>query len=329
MSRKADIRKTAKVVLMFPGQGSQHEMMGRQFLRFNSKYRKYLEIAGESAGRDLFRIIDGEDPVISLDNTKFAQISIYSLSCAISDYLFNDISLDRSCIDSVLGHSLGEYGALYCCGAYDFRKGAELVAYRGKMMEKAGKGMMAAVIGIEKDVVEDVLKDYEGRVFIANYNDYTQLVISGYEKDVKSAVKILKDRGAGKIIPLRVGAASHSPLMKSVSDGLDGFIEDNVTFKKLSFPFLSTTEVKYISKRGLKETLKGQLINPIKWVESIEFLLGRGADTFIEIGPGRVLSGLVGRIARRSRKNPEILSTGGLEDIEVMIEKLQTKGLLR
>jgi [acyl-carrier-protein] S-malonyltransferase len=329
LSRKADIRKAAKIVLMFPGQGSQYEKMGRQFLRFNSRYRRYLEIAGEIAGGDLFRIIDGKDPVISLDDTRFAQISIYSLSCAISDYLLNELSLDSDCIYSVLGHSLGEYSALYCCGTYDFRKGAELVAYRGKIMERAGKGMMAAVLGVEKSIVEDVLKKYEGSVFIANYNDYSQLVISGYEKDVKSAVNSLEKRGAKKIIPLRVGIASHCPLMESVSDGLGDFIGNNVTFKKLRFPFLSTTEIKYISEKGLKRTLTGQLINPIRWVDSIEFLLDRGADTFIELGPGRVLSGLVGRIARRSKKNPKILNTDSLEDIEVMIDKLQAGGLLK
>jgi malonyl CoA-acyl carrier protein transacylase len=329
LGRTAGTRKGAKIILMFPGQGSQHEKMGRQFLRFNSKYRKYLEIAGEITGADLFSIIDGEDPVNSLDDTRFSQISIYSLSCALSDYLLEDLSLDRGCIYSVIGHSLGEYSALYCCGAYDFRKGAELVAYRAKIMKRAAKGMMAAVMGVEKSVVEDVLKGYRGRVFIANYNDYTQLVISGYEKDVEDAAKSLKGKGAKKVIPLKVGIASHCPLMGSASEELGNFIEGNAAFKNLRFPFLSTTEAKYIRGAGIKNTLTGQLINPIRWVESIEFLLGREADTFIEIGPGRVLSGLMGRIARSSKKNPEILSTDSLEGIEVMIDKLRAGGLLK
>ncbi len=321
-----------KIALMFPGQGSQHEKMGQQFLRFNNSSNKYFEIAGEIIGKDLAKIINGRDPDNSLGDTKFSQISIYALSCALFDYLSEDLSLDMNSIDTVMGHSLGEYSALYSCGAYDFKTGAELVAYRGNVMSNAdrtAKGMMAAVLGAEAGPIEDVLKEYRDRVFIANYNDYTQIVISGYEEDVKNLIAGLKEKGIRKVIPLKVNIASHCPLMGEVSKKLGDFIDKKISFKEPGPPFLSTTEIKYIRKSGLKETLTGQLTNPIQWVDSVKLLLDKGVNTFIEIGPGKVLSGLVLRIARKNKKNVDIMNTNDLGDIENMIGKLQERGLLK
>jgi len=327
-----NILDNTKIALMFPGQGSQHEKMGQQFLRFNSSADKYFEIAGEIIGKDLAKIINGQDPVNNLGDTKFSQISIYTLNCALFDYLSEDLSLDRNSIDTVMGHSLGEYSALYSCGAYDFKTGAELVAYRGNIMSNAdrtSKGMMAAILGAEAGLVEEILKEYRDRVFIANYNDYTQIIISGYEKDVKIAMAGLKEKGIKKIIPLKVNIASHCPLMGEVSKKLGDFIGKNISFKEPDLSFLSTTEVKYIGKSGLKKTLTGQLTNPIQWVDSIKLLLDKGVNTFIEIGPGKVLSGLVLRIARKNKKNIDIMNTKDLDDIEDLISKLQERGLLR
>lgn len=322
----------AKIALMFPGQGSQYENMGQQFLRFNSKYQQYFETAGEILGKDLIKVVNGEDPGSSLVDTKFSQISIFCLSCALFDYLSDDLSLDMGAVDTVMGHSLGEYSALYSAGAYDFKKGAELVSYRGTIMsesDRAAKGMMAAVLGAEADIIEDVLEDYKGRVFIANYNDYTQIVISGYEEDTKKAINDLREQGVKKIIPLKVNIASHCPLMVDVSKKLGEFIDKNTDFKKPHLSFLSTTETEYIDRQGFKNTLTGQLTNPIKWVAGIELCLERGINIFIELGPGKVLSGLVLRIARRNKKTVDILNTNDLEDIEDLISKLQERGLLK
>ncbi len=130
------------------------------------------------------------------------------------------------------------------------------------------------------------------------------------------------------MIPLKVSIASHCPLMSSVSESLGNFIEASIRFNDPGIPFLSTTEVLYRDGKDIKDTLKGQLVNPIKWVDSIEFLLGRGVDTFIEIGPGKVLSGLTKRIARKNNKDITVLSTSDLRDIENTISKLQERGLL-
>jgi len=173
-----------------------------------------------------------------------------------------------------------------------------------------------------------VLKDYKDKVFIANYNDYTQIVISGYEDEVIKAISDLKEKGIKKVIPLKVNIASHCQMMSGVSKILGEYIDNNIRFSNPKIPFLSTTEVSYRDGKDIRETLAGQLVNPIRWVDSIKLLLDRGVDTFIEIGPGKVLSGLTSRIARRNQKDITILNTSDLGDIENMISNLQEKGLL-
>ena len=323
--------QTPKIALMFPGQGSQFEKMGQQFLRFNSKYLDYFEKAAEVLKKDLLGIINGEDKDNNLNDTRFSQVAIFCLSSALFDYLIGELSLGKKYIDTILGHSLGEYSALYGCGAYTFKKGLDLVAYRGEIMstaDKTAKGMMAAVLGAESELIEDVLAGYKDKVFIANYNDYTQIVISGYEDEVIKAMSDLKEKGIKKVIPLKVNIASHCPLMSSVSDSLGDFIGANISFNDPKIPFLSTTEVLYREGKDIKDTLQGQLVNPIKWVDSIGLLLDRGVDTFIEIGPGKVLSGLTTRIARKYKKDITVLNTSDLGDIENTISKLQERGLL-
>ncbi len=323
--------QNSKIALMFPGQGSQFEKMGQQFLRFNSKYLDYFERAAEALKKDLPGIINGEDKDNSLNDTRFSQVAIFCLSSALFDYLIGELSLGKKYIDTILGHSLGEYSALYGCGAYTFEKGLELVAYRGEIMsaaDKTARGMMAAVLGAESESIEDVLEGYKDKVFIANYNDHTQIVISGYEDEVVKAMSDLKEKGIKKVIPLKVNIASHCPLMSSVSESLGDFIETSINFDDPEIPFLSTTEVLYRDGKDIKDTLKGQLVNPIKWVDSIGLLLDRGVDTFIEIGPGKVLSGLTARIARKNKKDITVLNTSDLGDIENTISKLQERGLL-
>lgn len=325
------MKEYPRIALIFPGQGSQFEMMGQQFLRFNNKYLEYFEKAGRVLKKDLIKIINGQDEDNSLDDTRFSQVAIFCLSCALFDYIIGDLSLGQKYIDTILGHSLGEYSALYGCGAYTFDEGLSLVAYRGEIMsaaDRTAKGMMAAVLGAESLLIEDVLKDYKDKVFIANYNDYTQVVISGYGDEVLKAMSDLKERGIKKVIPLKVNIASHCPLMTGVSKILGDHIDNNIRFNDPKIPFLSTTEVSYRDGKDIRDTLEGQLVNPIRWVDSIELLLDRGVDTFIEAGPGKVLSGLTSRIARKKQKDITILSTSDLGDIENMISNLQEKGLL-
>ncbi len=324
------INNKKKLALMFPGQGSQFEKMGQQFLRFNDKYIKYFDISSEACKKDILKIINGEDPVNTLADTKFSQIAIYTLSCALYDFIKDELSLNMEYVDTVLGHSLGEYSALYSCGAYDFKSGARTVSYRGKIMseeDENANGMMAAVLGADPGIIDEVLKDFKNKVFIANYNDYTQVVLSGYENEVKKAISGLKSKNVKKVIPLKVNIASHCPLMEKVSVRLEHYLEENVRFENMALPFFSTTEVAYRDKDDLGGTLAGQLLNPIRWVDSITSLLDKGIDIFIEVGPGKVLSGLVRRIIKKNNREAAVLNTNGLEGLEELIEKLQEEGI--
>jgi [acyl-carrier-protein] S-malonyltransferase len=320
-----------EITFMFPGQGSQYPDMGIDFLEANKEYKKYFEVSSEIIGKDIIDIIKGKSGKSSLSNTRFSQISIYCLSCALNDYIMQELSLDKNLISTVLGHSLGEYSALYSSGAFTFNQGAELVSYRSKCMcqaDRSIKGMMAAVLGVSINLVKDVLKDFEEEVFIANYNDYTQIVISGYKDSVKKAIKSLKERGIKRIIPLKVSVASHCPLMKEVSDKLGKFIDKNIEIMDLSLPFFSTTEVAYRNKHDIMKVLTCQLTDPIRWVDSIRSLLDMKMNIFIEVGPGKVLSGLVKRIAEIRGREVMVLNTDKMDDIKHMEDTLRKEGII-
>ncbi len=316
---------------MFPGQGSQYSGMGMEFLDAFSEYREYFKVSGDLVGTNLLGIINGGNQDSSLDDTRFSQISIYTLSCALNDYLINNLSISKECVDTVMGHSLGEYSALYSSGAYSFGKGAELVGYRSMITAKEGKnnkGMMVAVLGEELFKIMNILESYNGRVFIANYNDYRQTVISGYENSVKELIEDFKSNGIKKMVILKVGIASHCPVMKKVSDELGRFINNNIDFNDINLPFFSTTELDYKNKEEIAKTLRGQLVNPVRWVESIEYLLKKGVSIFIEVGPGKVLTGLVGRIARENGKEIILLNTDKMEDIQNLKKILKEEGII-
>lgn len=330
MDSNNDLSKNEnKFVLVFPGQGSQYQLMGSDFLNAHNKYLKYFEISSEIIGRDLLGIINNKDGSATglLDQTQFSQIAIYSLSCALNDYLIDSLNFSKGNIGTVIGHSLGDYGALYSSGAFDYRQGALIVAYRGKMMgsigreleERTGKEMMmAAVLGVEISSVENVLEKYKYSVFLANYNDYSQVVISGIKKDVVKAGEDLKSVGAKRVIELKVNIASHCPLMREASKKLTEYFEANsIVFGKFEIDFFSSTEVAYVKENEAKDALARQVINPVQWVESIENLLNSGFRRFIEVGPGKVLSGLIKRIASKlGYKGVIILNTDSLYDLE-------------
>ncbi|MCL4417915.1 MAG: acyltransferase domain-containing protein, partial [Actinobacteria bacterium] len=176
--------------------------MGSDFLNTHSKYLKYFEISSEIIGRNLLDIINNKDGSAGfLSQTQFCQISIYSLSCALNDYLKDNLNFDKDNIGAVIGHSLGDYSALYSSGVFNYSQGASIVVYRGKMMGSIGKELqnktgnemvMAAVLGAEISAVENVLEKYKNSVFLANYNDYSQIVISGIKEDIIKASEELK-----------------------------------------------------------------------------------------------------------------------------------------
>ncbi len=326
MTKDSDLKKqnngsNNKVILMFPGQGSQSIGMGTEFLNENKEYEKYFEMAGEIFGENLSDIINNKDGSGELlDQTRYSQITIYTLSCVLNDYIFNKIGLKKASVKAVAGHSLGDYSALYSCGAFDFRHGAELVSYRGKIMAefaKKGQMMMAAVIGSDFKTIESVLQNFRQKVFVANYNDYSQIVISGMAQEVLKAGEEIKSRGAKRVLPLKVSIASHCPLMKEVSTKLQKYISGEFKeFPDLGLNFFSSTELSFIDKNGIENALVNQLVNPVRWVNTIETILTDDIAAFIEIGPGKVLSGLVKRIAAKlGREDIAVFSMDSLAEI--------------
>jgi [acyl-carrier-protein] S-malonyltransferase len=318
-----------KIVLMFPGQGSQYAGMGMDYLDLLNKSNNYFEAASESLQEDLIKIISGDNGSNEkLENTFYVQLSIFTLSAAISEYLFKKEYLDKASIFAVTGHSLGDYSALYACGFFDFKEGFEIVKCRGKLMSEANEkmdGMMAAVLGTEYRTLESLLLDYKNKfneeVYLANYNDYSQIVISGRRSNMGKAIEFLKENGVRKVIPLKVKIASHTPLMQDVSEKL-GKHFTNIVLNDPQINFYSSTSLIFAKKEEIKFVMQEQLVIPINWVGNIEYFLNHKVNTFIEIGPGRVLSGLVKRIADKNSKNVLIFNTDKLSDLNNLIENL-------
>jgi [acyl-carrier-protein] S-malonyltransferase len=325
------------IVFIFPGQGSQYIGMGKSFLKNNKNYQEYFDIASSQVGENILDIInDNNDKGIYLENTRYSQAAIYALSCAVNDFLFAERGIKESSAIAAVGHSLGDYSALYACGAFNFEEGAKLVAFRSRIMAEEGdrpQGRMAmtAIIGCRVESIAKVLKKYKGRVFLANLNDYLQIVISGYADDVAKAGQDLKSCGAKRVIPLKVNIASHCPLMKVVSVKLEKYLNSDFNgFNDLKMNFFSSTEVKEIKKDFIKQMLVNQLLNPVRWIDSIEYIIGnfiKNIDTenirrvsFIEVGPGKVLTGLVKRILSYNNLDIiDIFNTDSMDDIERII----------
>jgi [acyl-carrier-protein] S-malonyltransferase len=318
-----------KTVLMFPGQGSQYAGMGMEYLDLLNKTNNYFEAASELLKEDLIEIISGgNERSQKLENTFYSQVSIFTLSAAISDYLSKEKYIDGACVFAVAGHSLGDYAALYTSGFFDFKKGLDIVACRGQLMSEANDkmdGMMAAVLGTDYQTLKNLLDHYrtefKGDVYPANYNDYSQIVISGKRKDMEKAIEFLKEKGVRKILPLKVKIASHTPLMKEVSEKLGEYLS-NITFNEPGIDFYSSTSMIYTKKEEVRSVMEQQLLIPINWVGSIEYFLSNEVNTFIEIGPGKVLSGLVKRIADKNSKDVLIFNTDKLADLNNLKESL-------
>ncbi len=303
-----------KMVLMFPGQGSQYENMGVDFIEKNPSYAHYFTQCSQSLGEDLLAII-GQGS--KLNQTEYSQPAIYTLSCALYDYLDHQLSLSKQA-GATIGHSLGDYSALYGCGAYTFEKGLELVIKRGRLMaeenERSG-GLMAAVLGKTPEQIEQAIKKLKLSVYIANYNHPAQTVISGERDMVQKAIKTMKQNGIKKVIPLKVGVASHCPLMQDISEKLAQYMSRHLHIGEFNIPFYSSTANGLINEGEVQKNLQKQLVQPIRWLDSVMRLLDQGFDTFIEIGPKDVLTKLVKPIAASHGSDVHVYNTENREEL--------------
>ncbi|GAB5401569.1 MAG: ACP S-malonyltransferase [Aureisphaera sp.] len=280
---------------LFPGQGAQFTGMGQDLYDASEKARSLFHHANEVLGFDITKIMF-EGSADELKQTKVTQPAIFLHSTILAEVMG-----DRFTPDMVAGHSLGELSALVANRTLAFTDGLKLVSQRAQAMQKACElkpSTMAAVLGLDDEVVEKVCMDTEGIVVAANYNCPGQLVISGEIDAVNQACEALKEAGARRALLLPVGGAFHSPLMEPAREELAAAIE-NTQFTDPACPIYQNVSTKAVTDpTEIKKNLIFQLTAPVKWTQSIQNMIADGADEFIEVGPGNVLQGLVKKVDR-------------------------------
>ncbi|MDD5338589.1 MAG: ACP S-malonyltransferase [Dehalococcoidales bacterium] len=300
-----------KTAWVFPGQGSQTVGMCRDLYDNASSAKAVFEQADKALGISLTKLIF-EGPEDKLRQTINAQPALVTAgyACLQAARELNGDKLTPPAF--VAGHSLGEYTALAASGTLDFSAAVSLARERGRLMHEAGQkraGAMAAVIGLEEAKLADVCKQSD--TVMANINSPGQIVISGAAENMTKAMELATAAGASRVIPLQVSGAFHSPLMQPAAEGLTKYI-DATTFQTPAIPIIgNVTALPLITPEDVKTELKNQLLNPVQWIRSVEYMAQQGVITFIEIGPGKVLTGLIKRI------NKEV-ATQNLGDLEAI-----------
>ena len=286
-----------KRALVFPGQASQFVGMGQDIFDKHPSVQELYVTAAEILGCDLADLTFN-GPLESLTKTKVTQPALFVTSAAIFSLLPKSLKFQATA-----GHSLGEYSALYAAGVLSFEDALAIVKVRAEGMYAAGKaqsGTMAAILNMSRADIEKVCKhgSLRGIVQVANYNSPGQIVISGETVAVHYAMDIAKNLGARKVIPLNVSGAFHSPLMAPAKEKLSVILE-KIKFNKAKVPVIANVDAAPTSDpEKIKTNLLDQLESPVLWEDSVEFMLKDGYTDFIEIGPGRVLQGLIKRINR-------------------------------
>lgn len=279
---------------VFPGQGAQFTGMGKELYDSNAKAKEMFDQANEILGFEITKIMF-EGTAEELKETKVTQPAVF-LHSVIAALISDDFKPEMTA-----GHSLGEFSALVANGTLNFVDALQLVSKRAMAMQKAceiNPSTMAAILGLDDKVVEDVCASIDDIVVAANYNCPGQLVISGSNSGIETACAKMLEAGAKRALPLQVGGAFHSPLMEPAREELAEAI-NNTSFKNPTCPIYQnytasgTTDVALI-----KENLIAQLTAPVKWTQSVQAMLNDGATEFVECGPGKVLQGLIKKVDR-------------------------------
>lgn len=287
----------AKVAFLFPGQGSQKVGMGADLREANPElYERYVSAADDVSGLPI-RQYSLEGPIESLTETNVAQPALFALSLAVADAA-REAGIQP---DFVAGHSLGEYTAAVASGALSLEDGMRLVSLRGRLMAEAQSerpGTMAAIIGLPAEQLADLCEraSEAGHVSPANFNTPSQIVISGEESGVVRAMELAEEAGAEKVVRLQVGAAFHSKLMEPTQQRMGEEME-TVSWNDADVPLASNAFGELVQKGDdVRRALYTQIASPVRWVDCVQALADAGATTFLELGSGRVLTGLVRQI---------------------------------
>ena len=306
-----------KNCFVFPGQGSQYVGMGRDIYEKFGEAREVFQEASDALGYDVARLCF-EGPAEELNKTIRTQPCILTASIAILSAVTG-----KGLVPSIVaGHSLGEYSALVAAGVMSFKDAVRLTGKRAQFMQEAvpeGKGLMAAVLGLDRDRLIDIcLSLKSGYASPANYNSPGQIVIAGEKEAVEEAMKLSKDAGAKRAVPLSVSVPSHCALMADASKKL-GDLMEGIQFTDPSVPIVNNADAKSLNEvQSIKASLVRQLSSPLLWEDSIRAIADSGIDTFVEVGPGKVLSGLIKRIVPEAK----LYNVEDLKSIESTLSQL-------
>lgn len=288
-----------KLVFMFPGQGSQYVGMGKEFYDTIPACKKVYDLASEASGLDIPELCFEENDRINI--TEYTQIAMLATEAAI----FAALKEEGITPDVTAGLSLGEYGALIASGVMEMKDAFSVVRKRGIYMQEAVPtgGAMSAVLGLNADAIEEICEKTEGIVSIANYNCPGQIVITGEKAAVDAAGEALKEAGAKRIVPLKVSGPFHSRMLSGAGDKLGEALKD-VKIAGSFIPYLANVTADYVkSASDVKPLLTKQVASSVRWQQTVERLIADGADEFLEIGPGKTLTGFMRKINREVKVN--------------------------
>lgn len=304
----------SKIAFIFPGQGSQYVGMGKDFYDSYEEVRELFRLANEVTGLNLEEICFTENE--KLNRTEYTQIAMLLVEMSILKVVRKlGVTADMSA-----GLSLGEYGALAAADVLSDRDLLDLIRKRGIYMQNAYPtgGGMCAILGLETELVEKACEETDGYVRIANYNCPGQLIITGEKAPVTNAAKKCSEHGAKKTVELNVSGPFHSSLLKDAADKLAEELK-NVSINNPGIPYVCNVDATEVTNNeNIAKLLSDQVISPVKWEQSFKYMLDKGIDTFIEMGPGKTLSGFAKRIDRAAK----VISIQTVEDLEKLSEVL-------